>query len=213
MIFQLDLLPLCIYILSSFFQIVQATSALGAMFAPMALHLPVQLESGSGRSNTEEGPGTSNAGAIAGGVIGGVAILLLIFLAVFFWRRHQQKIKKEENKTKPNSFPTHDYSENTPPPKSKRGLSSNASTPPLIQIGLTQRFNGKQARNSAPEQSQNTVTQLTPSLPEPTSSEEEINNRNLAIRNEFVQLRRDFEEMRATDLDASYEPPPQYHTQ
>jgi hypothetical protein len=187
----------------------EATSALGAMFAPMALYLPVQLESRSGRNNTDEGSGTSNAGAIAGGVIGSVAILLLIFLVVFFWRRHQQKKKKEEeDKTRPNSFPTHDYSENNLSPRSKLGPSNNASTPPLIQISGTQRFNGKRTHNSAPEQ-----PQPTSSLPEPRSASEAINSANFDIRNEFEQIRRDIQEIRATGVDGSYEPPPQYQMQ
>jgi hypothetical protein len=191
----------------------EATSALGAMFAPMALHLPVQLESGSRRIYTDEGSGTINAGAIAGAVIGGMAIFLIIFLVIFSWRRHQRKRKEEEDKTKPISFPVHDYPEVTLPLRNKLGLSNHASTPPYIQIGLTQRFNGKRTHNSAPEQPQNIAPQPTPSLPEPTSSSEVINNANFDFRNEFERLRRDVEEIRATDVDASYGPPPQYQTQ
>jgi hypothetical protein len=194
----------------------EATSALGAMFAPMANHLPVQLESGSGRINMDEGSSTGNAEAIiAGGVIGGTASFFIIFLVLFSWRCHQQKRKGEEEMTKPISFPVHNYLGGTRPLKNHPGLSNHASTPPYIQIGHSQRFHGKRTRNSAPENPQNTAPQLTSSLPELTSSSEAINNANFDFRNEFERLRRDLEEIRATGINptTSYEPPPQYQTQ
>ncbi|THH05059.1 hypothetical protein EW146_g10004 [Bondarzewia mesenterica] len=80
-----------------------ASPAQGAVFAPLALNVKINTITA-----TNDGPGTesgsipgvgshttnrSNAGAIAGGVIGGLALLALLGLAAFFLarRRHRQQ--------------------------------------------------------------------------------------------------------------------------
>ncbi|KAF9071440.1 hypothetical protein BDP27DRAFT_1322140, partial [Rhodocollybia butyracea] len=59
--------------------------AQGAMYALLALDLPKQDISGNGSSKK------SKTGAIAGGVVGGIAFVSLLGLAVFFYRRRRAR--------------------------------------------------------------------------------------------------------------------------
>jgi hypothetical protein len=190
----------------------EATSALGAMFAPMALYLPAQLEVGSGPRRIEDDTisGTSKAGAITGGVIGGIAAFISILLVIFFWRRRLQKTKEEEEETKPNSFPAPEYPEGNPSPRSNPGFTDYAPTIPSAQVYPTQRSNGKRTRDNLPEQPQYAASQPTSSLSNSTPSPVLINNGDFDIRNEFERLRRDMEAMRLAGVDVVHEPPPQY---
>jgi hypothetical protein len=197
----------------------EGSPAFGAMFAPMALHLPVWIESGtqSGRTTTDDGgSGTSNVGAIAGGVLGGVVTVVSISLAVFFWRRREQKKTEEEKEeTEPSGFPAYEYPFVAALPREKRGFISHAQAPVVTQGSLPPRDSRKRGRNNAPAQPQITTPQPSSVSNELASSSnpEPTNDVNLNIQIEVEQLRRDVEEIRASGIDAEYEPPPQYQTQ
>ncbi|RPD54725.1 hypothetical protein L226DRAFT_560384 [Lentinus tigrinus ALCF2SS1-7] len=84
-----------------------AGSALGAMFAPLALTMPnttITADGGSplnpspsggvpiGNNGSNGSNGRTNVGAIVGGVVGGAAFLgILAGVGIFFWRRRRQQ--------------------------------------------------------------------------------------------------------------------------
>ncbi|KAF9071439.1 hypothetical protein BDP27DRAFT_1322138 [Rhodocollybia butyracea] len=65
-----------------------ASPAQGAMYALLALDLPKQDISGSLNGSSKK----SKTGAIAGGVVGGIAFVSLLSLAVFFYRRRRARV-------------------------------------------------------------------------------------------------------------------------
>lgn len=73
----------------------QASAALGAMFAPLALNvtsttIAIPSSSPDGSSNGQAVKKSSNIGPIVGGVVGGLGFLLMVGLAVWFWRRRSR---------------------------------------------------------------------------------------------------------------------------
>lgn len=124
---------------------------LGAIFASMALNIPVQIESRSGqpRDNTTDGSNSAdgssnNIRAIAGGVVGGLVAFALIILAILLWR-HRQKKRKEEKAlaTKAKSYDCYIIT----------SLPRGKDTPAVTQADVPQRSAGKRNRHrTAPTQ-------------------------------------------------------------
>jgi hypothetical protein len=192
----------------------EASSTHGAIFAPMALDLPVQIESGRKRKLINEGgPGASHAGAIAGGIIGGVVVIVSIVLAIIFWHRHQQRKKeREEEETKPADISAYEYSVVAPLPRNKAGLTNHAPALAMMQVNLPQRSNRKRGRNSPLIQSQPITPQPSTSSAEPAPPPQPASDVDIDIQIEVERLLREVEEIRASGGDVRYEPPPQYQT-
>jgi hypothetical protein len=184
----------------------EVNPAYGAIYAPMALHLPIKIESGSRKRIEDNGSSGDNVGAIVGCVIGGVVILLFVTLTIFLWYRRQQKKEVEDKKkTMPHRFHVHEYPVIGSLPESERFL-SHSPRKSIIQPGLPRQSNWEPNRNIA-------QASIQPNLPstEPMSSLESINNGGIYFPNHWInQLRRDVDEMRG--LGVVYEPPPQYQT-
>lgn len=155
----------------------EASAALGAMFDPMALNLPVKIESGSGHPK-DEGSG-SNVGAIAGGVVGGVAAIALVILAIFFWRRRQQKKKEQEEEQEKYYIPTeahdvapYEYAPVVPRTEIESSVSQHGTTSAALPPGAMQvnSAGGSESEFSNGGYGYATTTPQAPPLPRKGSS-------------------------------------------
>lgn len=224
----------------------EASSAHGAMFAPMALHLPIQIESSNERKTSDEGgsigSNTRNAGAITGIALAGAVTIISIFLAIFFWCRRQHKnIEGKEKEKKPDAFPAHKYPTIVPPEplhRRKRSLPGLAPTPAMAHVNIPQHLNRTRRKTHEPTQDRPTIpiqnlptasiqdqttvpTQDQPTPPQPGSSSTNsiffptlVNNVGLdIIQDQFSQLRRDIDDIRANAGVVYDELPPRYQAQ
>ncbi|TFL06559.1 hypothetical protein BDV98DRAFT_588814 [Pterulicium gracile] len=93
-----------------------ASAAQGAMFAPLVLNLQVQTFStytGNRQPEGEKSASGANVGAIAGGVLSGVAIAMLIALAFLLKRRRRQQdaFQSSNGETSADAQPTSVYAQ------------------------------------------------------------------------------------------------------
>lgn len=188
----------------------EASPAFGGLFAPMALNLPVKIEVGSARSG-------SNVKAIAGGVVGGVAGIILLALTFVFWRRRQRKRldeKQEQNQeTDTHTVAPYDHTiQNEPivghPDQTPGEIRKNQDI--HVSLPTLRKFPGNLVlrRNHAAEAAQTDSSQPSDS----TAPNNPPNTDDINFREEFEQLRRTVEELRATGA-VEYDSPPEYRTQ
>ncbi|KAK7686293.1 hypothetical protein QCA50_010517 [Cerrena zonata] len=161
-----------------------ASPALGASFAQLALSVPQLSTSASQAGNDQDGNNQSEnntgssrhnnrAGAIAGGVIGGLALLALLVIAVFFWRRRYLKRQRVPH----NLIPVANEDSYTPTPftasPSTHHLISPTSKTLMSPDTLVFSPSGKVVMQPAPQPSQpmSEKAALVASLQTPPSSQ------------------------------------------
>ncbi|KIK51931.1 hypothetical protein GYMLUDRAFT_265647 [Collybiopsis luxurians FD-317 M1] len=204
-----------------------ASPAQGAMYALLALNLPnktvsaTQIGSGTNGSQSKK----SNTGAIAGGVIGGVAFIAILALAVFLYRRYTRKIigldedekssrsffsilfGSKQVRSTPREQPLDQYhiepytDSGSQPRPSTSGYTT--SSVPLSPESALPRNAGKNRQGPG-----SSVTAL-------TSSEAGSSTVAAGLREEVQNLRREMEEMRmraqyGPSPGSEYGPPPEY---
>jgi len=197
-----------------------ASPAQGAMFAPLALSIANQTIKGppTGPGTTvpgATGTGTSrhvNVGAIAGGVVGGIAALGLVFLAMFlFWRRKRQSAERtqrldEDNmqayRVEPAPFP---YETSPSFSAQSIGTGSASMQQPLIMSSKVREYLRAQERAApAPESRE---------IMEPPSTRGSSSNTGSLSPNEIVGLRTEVENLRRVMQELHSErlqAPPEY---
>jgi len=199
-----------------------ASPAQGAMFAPLALSIANQTIKGpTTRPETTvpgaTGTGTSrlvNVGAIAGGVIGGIAALGFAFLAMFlFWRRKRQSTARDQRLdadkmptygVEPAPFP-YPYETSPSLPAQSIGTSSASTQQPLIMSSKLREYLRSQERAApAPESHE---------IMGPASDRESSSNTGSLSPNEIVGLRTEMENLRRVVQELHSErlqAPPEY---
>lgn len=214
----------------------EASAAFGAVFASMALNLPIQI-SGNPDDEGGGGKGNNNIGAIVGGVLGVVAFIVLVLLAIFLWRRRVQRkfgVKeegKEPRKTvvgidvtpAPYDYPTDSVVPRTTKRELLEGADSSqprdstinsSGTSPTTATAPTSPTSPKRRNRGAVTQTQESEspTQPVSSSAGPISSSPANDSGaggGADFRTEFEQLRREVQELRAQGV-VGYEAPPQY---
>jgi hypothetical protein len=190
----------------------EASPALGAMFAPMALDLPIRISSGSGWAQDVDGDSDSrtgsNVGEIAGGVVGGVVAIALIILAVIFWRRRQQRKKEEEqgdHTIEVHGIVPYSVPQYAPRIQRVQTVAGNENTAGFITKPGRRYSDTTVITRPQPASTPPASSTLGPSSSTPGTS----NAGRPDIQNELEQLRREMEEMR----ELGFALPPDYRSE
>ncbi|PBL00369.1 hypothetical protein ARMGADRAFT_1072730 [Armillaria gallica] len=198
----------------------QASPGQGAMFSLMALRLQNRtVYPGNGSpGDTNHDQSSSNVGAIAGGVVGGLAVLTVLVFGFFMIRRRQRRKQEDTNGQRSAwSFSTR----RTPPlvPQPYDPYGSSGSEHPLLPLHPGQQFDSVESHRRAGHRPRKGHLSLSsgPTAAVSTSHESlgvnqnggptSDSNTSVQLRSEVENLRREFDEMRARGL---YEPPPGY---
>lgn len=187
----------------------ETSPVFGAMFAPMALNLPIKIVLGSAHSR-------SNGKYIAGGVVGGVAVIVLFAFTVIYMRRHQRKqgSERQEQDWATETHTVAPYSYTVP---NGSVIGGTDPTPGVliknehvhISAPTLRKFPGNfntLRRNHVTEHAQSAALQPShPTAPDNLAHSDDVN-----VRAELEQLRRTVEEMRASGGTMGYDSPPEY---
>jgi len=96
--------------------------------------VPDGLANASGSPSAVSGARKSNAGAVAGGIIGGIAVLLLAAFAFITWRRHQRKRESLYNFKDNNGTSWRRPVLDSPPSPVRPTISLNTPPPPPAPV-------------------------------------------------------------------------------
>ncbi|KIK51939.1 hypothetical protein GYMLUDRAFT_50232 [Collybiopsis luxurians FD-317 M1] len=204
-----------------------ASPAQGAMYALLALNLPNKTVSATqiGNSTNSSKSKKSNTGAIAGGVIGGIALITILAIAVFIYRRRytSRDVEHEEDEKSSRTFFSVLFG-------SKQLRRRTPEEQPLDQYHIEPYTDsGSQPQPSTSGFTTSSVpispaSALPKNRPGPgpgssvtalTSSEAGSSSVAAGLREEVENLRREMEEMRmraqyGPSPNSEYGPPPEY---
>ncbi|KAF8993231.1 hypothetical protein BDQ17DRAFT_1331822 [Cyathus striatus] len=180
-----------------------ASSAQGAMFAQLALNVANQAFSVVSSPSAEKSK--TNAGAIAGGVVGGVGgFLVFVGLGVFFWRRRQWR---KSPSLEMQEAAVHEPFSSHPVGNDVNSIAISSAAEPIVGASKSDRTHHYYP--SLGNSSSGAGMSVSPPSTTFGAASSSSGGPSQELRTEMEQLRREMEVLRSERLQDS-EPPPLY---